>query len=61
MELREKLARCITVADGVDPDVKGCGLGVLMPKDSEYPLWEARLHIVDALLKEFEVNDKRLT
>ena len=57
MKLREKLARCITIADGVNPDAKGWGLGVLMPKDTEYPLWEARLHIVDKILEEFEVND----
>lgn len=58
MDLREQLARSITRAEGVNPDAEGYGLGVLMPAGERYPLWKARLHVVDALLEEFQVQDK---
>ena len=39
----EEVARAICIADGVDPDAVGYGLGAQMPKDVEYPLWKARV------------------
>lgn len=59
MEIREEIARIITIADGRDPDAKGWGLGVRMPLDPEnkpYPLWKARLAQVDAILAKFDVK-----
>ncbi len=38
----EIICRAICVADGVDPDAEGCGLGVQMPEGQKYPLWKAR-------------------
>lgn len=43
MSEEENVARAICRADGVDPDAIGYGLGVRMPKDAKYPLWQARL------------------
>ncbi len=42
MTLVETICRAICVADGVDPDAEGCGLGVHMPEGEKYPLWKAR-------------------
>jgi hypothetical protein len=53
MDVRERIARLLTEAESIDPDAKGCGLGVIMPKDEVYPLWKARLRLVEALIKEF--------
>ena len=42
-ELIEKVARAICIADGVNPDQIGSGLGYGMPKDIDnYRMWEAR-------------------
>lgn len=41
--LIEKVARAICVADGVDPDKIGHGMGYGMPREAKsFPLWEAR-------------------
>lgn len=39
----ERVARQICMADGVDPDAEGYGLGVQMPEGELYPLWRARI------------------
>lgn len=39
----EEIARAICVADGVNPDAEGCGVGHSIPKGERYPLWKARL------------------
>ena len=42
MPMIERIARAICIADGVDPDAEGYGLGVQMPEGERYPLWKAR-------------------
>lgn len=50
MSMREKMARAMCIAAGIDPDARGYGLGRTMPEGSEYALWEAQLRGVDAAL-----------
>lgn len=54
MELREQLARKMCEIEKVDPDATGYGMGVSMPLDSKYKLWEARLKYVDAIMEVLE-------
>lgn len=39
----EEVARAICIADDVDPDETGMGLGQTMPEGTTYPLWQARM------------------
>jgi hypothetical protein len=50
MELIETVARAICIAEGVDPDKTGYGLGVTMPKGEEYPLWKARVKAAEVAI-----------
>ena len=52
MNLVEKLARKMCEVEGVDPDAFGYGLGVSMPVDSKYRLWEARVKYIEAIMPE---------
>lgn len=52
----EELCRAVCIADGVDPDAKGFGLGIQMPEGEQYPLWQARAKQVRALLEAFKTN-----
>jgi hypothetical protein len=47
----EELCRAICIADGVDPDKEGAGLGTQMPEGAIYPLWQARERQVRAMLE----------
>lgn len=49
-EIREQMAHAMCVAEGVDPDKDGFGMGHSMPKGTKYKLWEARLSALDAAL-----------
>ena len=51
IESREEIARAICVADNVNPDAEGYGLGQSMPEGERYPLWKARLKQADAVLE----------
>jgi len=51
MSIRERAARAICEAHGIDPDQKSVGLGKLMPKGKMYFLWEAQLSNVDAVIR----------
>lgn len=53
----EEVARAICVADGVDPDAEGCGLGVQMPAGEKYPLWRARLKQARAAIEALRIDD----
>lgn len=53
MDLLERLARRMCEVEGVNPDAFGYGLGVTMPLDSKYRLWEARVKYVEAIMDEF--------
>ena len=46
----EAMARAACIALRIDPDARGHGMGMLMPKDAEYALWEAQLPVVRAIL-----------
>lgn len=50
MTMREKMARAMCAANGIDPDETGYGLGNNMPKDEAYPLWWAQIKNVNAAL-----------
>lgn len=50
MTMRERIARAMCVANGIDPDETGYGLGNNMPKDEVYPLWWAQIKTVNAAL-----------
>lgn len=52
----EELCRAVCIADGVDPDAKGFGLGVQMPEGAQYPLWRVRARQVHAVLEAFKTN-----
>lgn len=52
----EELCRAVCVADGVDPDKEGAGLGAQMPEGAIYPLWQARTKQVRAMLEAFKTN-----
>ena len=53
MDLSERICRAICIAEEVDPDRDGVGLGVLIPKGQKYKLWEARMRVAEELMKEF--------
>lgn len=46
----EEICRAICVADNVDPDAIGMGLGQQMPEGEKYPLWRARIKQAQAVL-----------
>jgi hypothetical protein len=48
--LIERVARAICLADDVDPDQIGVGLGRRMPKGETYPLWHARIEQAKAAI-----------
>lgn len=54
MTMREQMARAMCVADGIDPDATGYGMGVSMPVGKEFPLWQAQLPKLDAALAVLE-------
>lgn len=50
-QMLERIARAICIADGCDPDAKGYGVGITMPRGEPYPLWQARLKQARAVLE----------
>lgn len=57
----EELCRAVCIADNVDPDAEGYGLGAAMPKNMRYPLWQAREKQVRAVLEALKKNpDERM-
>lgn len=53
----ERICRAVCIADGVDPDAEGCGLGAQMPAGERYPLWKAREKQARASLKALLIED----
>ena len=52
MEQLEVLCRLLCKAQNIDPDKEGLGCGGIMPRDSQYKLWEAQIRIAEFLIKE---------
>lgn len=53
----EELCRALCIADGVDPDKEGYGLGQQMPEGQTYPLWRAREQQVRAMIECLKTPD----
>lgn len=52
----EELCRAVCIANNVDPDVEGYGLGGAMPKGQRYPLWRVHEKQVRAVLEALKKN-----
>lgn len=55
-ELVRRLARVVCRVENVDPDAEGYGLGVQMPFGERYPLWQARIKMIEAILEEIDAK-----
>lgn len=57
----EEIARAICIADDVDPDETGMGLGQTMPEGTTYPLWQARMKQARAAVEALKTPNDFMT